>query len=257
MGQSAMERQHRIDSGMSFDIRSWMKAMGLGQDNLFQSAPSLQEQPQPSLPASDTIPNLPLAQYDPPITSLLPGVRDGLTFIGSSLPSLDTYSPILPTQFRSGPRQSRPQSPEEGGYAVPQPKSLIDTSRGGAWDFIVPGGSGRTETGGTHGGKPAVDIFAPEGTPIVAPVDGTSSPANYPLGGNATTIRGDNGRFYYLAHGQRPFVGGRIRRGQVIGYVGRTGNARNTPAHLHYAVATNATYFGQWNGSGDLDPADN
>jgi hypothetical protein len=124
----------------------------------------------------------------------------------------------------------------------------------GTWDKIVPGGRGQTVRGGTHGGYPAVDIMANEGTPIYSPVDGVSAPGQYPLGGNATTITGSNGRSYYLAHGQRPFVGGQVKRGDVIGYVGRTGNAAGGPAHLHLAMATNPTVFNQRNGSGDLDP---
>jgi murein DD-endopeptidase MepM/ murein hydrolase activator NlpD len=125
---------------------------------------------------------------------------------------------------------------------------------GGQWDHLVPGGQGRVESGGTHGGHPAIDIFANEGTPILAPADGVSEPGTYPLGGNATTIRGANGRFYYLAHARDPMRAGPIRKGDVIGYVGRTGNAARTSAHLHFAIASDPSAFERFNGSGDLDP---
>jgi murein DD-endopeptidase MepM/ murein hydrolase activator NlpD len=125
---------------------------------------------------------------------------------------------------------------------------------GGQWDHLVPGGQGRVERGGTHGGHPAIDIFAPAGTPIRAPADGVSSPGQYPLGGNATTLRDDQGRWHYFAHAQAPMRGGPVKKGDIIGYVGNTGNARGTASHLHYATATSADAFERFNGSGDLDP---
>jgi murein DD-endopeptidase MepM/ murein hydrolase activator NlpD len=119
---------------------------------------------------------------------------------------------------------------------------------------IVRGGlsSSYWTSGGTHGGHPAADIFAPAGTPIYAPVGGTAMPGVYPAGGNAVTIRGDDGRFYYMAHGKVPFAGGRIEAGQAIGQVGNTGNAASTASHVHFAIATKEDYFNQWNGSGDV-----
>lgn len=128
------------------------------------------------------------------------------------------------------------------------------TNSGGQWGHIVPGGTGRVELGGTHGGKPAVDIFAAAGTPIYAPADGVSSPGTYSLGGNATTIQGADGRWYYFAHAQAPMMGGSVRKGQIIGYVGNSGNARGTAPHLHYAVASRPEYINMWNGSGDITP---
>ena len=60
-----------------------------------------------------------------------------------------------------------------------------------------------------------------------------------PLGGNKLWVRspGDNWSYYY-AHlaGYAPGIanGTRVKKGQVIGYVGNTGNARTTPPHLHF-----------------------
>jgi murein DD-endopeptidase MepM/ murein hydrolase activator NlpD len=125
---------------------------------------------------------------------------------------------------------------------------------GGQWDHLVPGGQGRIERGGTHGGWPAIDIFAKAGTPILAPTDGVSEPGQYPLGGNASTLRGSDGRFYYFAHAQAPMRGGQVKKGDIIGYVGNSGNAARTASHLHFAVATNPSVFDRYNGSGDLDP---
>lgn len=107
-------------------------------------------------------------------------------------------------------------------------------------------------SGGTHGGSPAADIFAPKGSPIYAPVGGTSMPARYRDGGEATIIQGDDGKYYYMAHGNVPFAGGRVEAGQRIGEVGDSGNARGTSPHLHYAIASNPGIFDQRNGSGDI-----
>lgn len=87
----------------------------------------------------------------------------------------------------------------------------------------------------------AIDILAPRGTPVVAVDDGplvklfTSKP------GGLTVYQFDrDGRLaYYYAHLDRYADGVQegmaLRRGDVIGYVGTTGNARGTP-HLHFAV---------------------
>ena len=107
-------------------------------------------------------------------------------------------------------------------------------------------------SGGTHGGYPAADIFAPAGTPIYAPVGGLSSPGYFPLGGNTTTLKGEDGRYYYFAHAQTAMVGGQVTQGQQIGKVGNTGNAASTAAHVHFAIASSPGVFGQRNGSGDI-----
>lgn len=105
---------------------------------------------------------------------------------------------------------------------------------------------------GTHGGHPAADIFAPRGSPIYAPVGGTLQPGSGALGGNYAILVGDDGRAYYFAHGNVPFASGRVERGQQIGEVGNTGNARNTASHLHFAIASRPDLFGDLNGSGDI-----
>ncbi len=105
---------------------------------------------------------------------------------------------------------------------------------------------------GTHAGGPAADIFAPIGTPIQSPVGGTLQPGSDGKGGNWAILSGDDGRYYYFAHGNVPFVGGRVEGGQQIGQVGDTGNAKGTSPHLHYAIATSPGVFSARNGSGDI-----
>ena len=88
----------------------------------------------------------------------------------------------------------------------------------------------------------ALDIMAPRGTPVVAVDDGTIARLFTSKPGGLTIYQYDPAKklAYYYAHldrfasGLRP--GGRVKRGQVIGYVGSTGNARADAPHLHFTV---------------------
>jgi murein DD-endopeptidase MepM/ murein hydrolase activator NlpD len=89
----------------------------------------------------------------------------------------------------------------------------------------------------------AIDIMAPEGTPVVAAADGTIEKLFDSKGGGGITvyIRSPDQRWtYYYAHlqGYAPGLaeGQKVRRGQVIGRVGHTGNANPAGPHLHFAI---------------------
>ena len=88
----------------------------------------------------------------------------------------------------------------------------------------------------------ALDILAPRGTPVVAVDDGTVAKLFKSVPGGLTIYQFDpSGKLaYYYAHLDRyaPGVkqGEKVRRGQVIGYVGSTGNARADAPHLHFTV---------------------
>lgn len=80
-----------------------------------------------------------------------------------------------------------------------------------------------------------VDMMAPTGTVLVAVVSGQFQRRTNRLGGNAVWLLGDNGSKYYYAH-LSSWEGDsrRVAQGEVIGYVGTTGNA-STP-HLHFEI---------------------
>lgn len=88
----------------------------------------------------------------------------------------------------------------------------------------------------------AIDIMAPGGTPVLAAADGTIHRLRTGgLGGVTLYQIGTDGRtMYYYAHLQRYAAGVRdgtpVRRGQVIAYVGDTGNAGAGNYHLHFSV---------------------
>lgn len=88
----------------------------------------------------------------------------------------------------------------------------------------------------------AIDIMAPRGTPVLAVVDGPVEKLFDSKQGGLTIYQFEpSGKFaYYYAHLDRyaPGVveGKALRQGEVIGYVGSTGNADPKAPHLHFAV---------------------
>jgi murein DD-endopeptidase MepM/ murein hydrolase activator NlpD len=88
----------------------------------------------------------------------------------------------------------------------------------------------------------AVDIMAPRGTPVLAVVEGNVAKLFKSDPGGLTVYQFDNEReyCYYYAHLDRyaPALqeGMLLRRGDVLGYVGSTGNADPSAPHLHFAM---------------------
>ncbi|MBW3591588.1 MAG: M23 family metallopeptidase, partial [Actinobacteria bacterium] len=134
-----------------------------------------------------------------------------------------------PVETDQGPSASGLYCPVDG------PVSFTDT-------FGAPRSGGRSHQG--------VDMFAARGTPVAAITDGTiTRRSSSTLGGLYIYFKGSNGTEYFYTHLQgfsdAP-VGGQIKGGTHIGYVGNTGNARGTPPHVHFEVAPA--------GSGTINP---
>jgi hypothetical protein len=86
-----------------------------------------------------------------------------------------------------------------------------------------------------------VDIFASFGTPIVAVADGrVYRVGTLPISGNRLWLRDKRGYRYFYAHlsdfAAAAYNGADVHAGEVIGFVGNTGDAEPTPAHLHFEV---------------------
>jgi murein DD-endopeptidase MepM/ murein hydrolase activator NlpD len=97
-------------------------------------------------------------------------------------------------------------------------------------------GAARSE-GRHHEG---IDIFAPRYTPIRSTTRGIIEKKGWNrLGGRRVTVLGPGGYHHYYAHLEEygDFdEGDAVDVGDILGYVGDSGNAINTPTHLHYGI---------------------
>jgi len=90
---------------------------------------------------------------------------------------------------------------------------------------------------------PGLDFTAPIGTPIYAAADGVVKDAGFNTGGYGNRVVVNHGFGYETLYAHmvriKARVGTRVKRGEVIGYVGSTG--KSTGPHLHYEVHKNGT----------------
>lgn len=119
--------------------------------------------------------------------------------------------------------------------------------RGELWDSFSDSRGSRSHR--------AIDIMAPRGRPVLATEDGIVAKVfQSRLGGRAIYQYGSEGRYtYYYAHLDRFAesleAGDPVRRGQVIGYVGSTGNASDDAPHLHFAIYRMLSKGRWWRGA--------
>jgi murein DD-endopeptidase MepM/ murein hydrolase activator NlpD len=138
------------------------------------------------------------------------------------------------TQPRSGTRQLAGRRSTAGWTLAG------DTRAGGfVWPVHGPISSGFGPRGGGEF-HPGIDIAVPSGTPIHAAAAGRVTTAGYSGGyGNLVVIQHEGP--YATAYGHQSrlevYVGEAVQQGQLIGYVGTTGNS--TGPHLHFEVRIN------------------
>jgi murein DD-endopeptidase MepM/ murein hydrolase activator NlpD len=124
-------------------------------------------------------------------------------------------------------------TPAAPSLAIPvqgvAPRAIVDS-------WHAPRGRGRKHEG--------IDIFAARGTPVVSPVTGIVTMVGQDrLGGNVVRVLGPGRQVHYFAHLDRIAPIRRwdvVEAGNVVGYVGNTGNARGASPHLHYGIYTAA-----------------
>ena len=118
--------------------------------------------------------------------------------------------------------------------------------------------SDRRGSGRTH---EAIDILAPMNTPVVAVQDGTIARLFLSKAGGITVYQFDpEGRYcFYYAHLDHYAEGLRegqtVKKGQVLGYVGVSGNAPKQTPHLHFAIFRLTQDKHWWEGT-PIDPYD-
>jgi murein DD-endopeptidase MepM/ murein hydrolase activator NlpD len=171
----------------------------------------------------------------------------------------DRPRPQDPSRPRPAPQAPRPQQPTQprapepqSGDAIPggpvrvAPEVSANLSAGG---YVFPvfgpvsfgdsfGGPRPNIPGGWHHGE---DIFAPLGTPVLAVADGTLHTIGFtPIGGYRLWLRDESGNEFYYAHlaAYSPLAveGRSVEAGDVIGFVGDTGDAEGGSPHLHFEI---------------------
>jgi murein DD-endopeptidase MepM/ murein hydrolase activator NlpD len=147
--------------------------------------------------------------------------------------------PVLPLPTGLHPKLTA------GGYVFPVygPVSFVDTF--GAFRGDVPGN--------WHHGD---DVFAPLGAPILACADGIVFSVGWnDIGGNRLWLRDAQGNEFYYAHlsAFSPLArnGLHVKAGEVLGFVGNTGDASGTPTHLHFEIHPSSLIFMGYDGAVD------
>ena len=142
---------------------------------------------------------------------------------------------------------SRTQQPPPGGFTHTPPIRAETKAEllSGQYVFPVVGGARysddfggpRAETGQHQG----IDLFSANGTPLVAVHDGTLFRVGWNrLGGWRLWLDDGQGNYFYYAHlsaySDLAQDGAKVKAGDVIGYMGDTGDAKGTPFHLHFEM---------------------
>jgi len=203
----------------------------------------------------DSVPDSP--SPDPGSAPSAPGAATPSADGSSNAPPAGRALPTAPAV----PATPRATTPYSGAYAPPvsgagaapslgvprrDPGGVMGVASTQGYAFPVLGdgisygddyGDPRAGTGWHHG----TDLFGPMGTPIVAVADGTLSKVGVnTLGGNRLWLTDDAGNEYYYAHlsayAPGTVDGARVRAGQVIAFLGNTGQAITTPPHLHFEI---------------------
>ena len=138
---------------------------------------------------------------------------------------------LQPELFRSGEYSLSVSVGPSLGFPVPG----TTAKAGSFWGASRDGGKRRHE---------GIDIFAPKLTPVVAGGDGVVTGVQETrVGGKVVWLRLLNKSvtlYYAHLHKQMVSKGQTVKKGETVGVVGNTGNARNTQSHLHFGVYTDA-----------------
>ncbi len=136
---------------------------------------------------------------------------------------------LQPELYRSGEYELSVSVGPSLGFPVGNNKGKV----GSFWGASRDGGK-RSHEG--------IDIFAPKRTPVVAAADGVVTGVKEAgIGGKVVWLKvNDKDVTLYYAHLDKQLVreGQFVKKGEVLGLVGNTGNAKHTPSHLHFGVYT-------------------
>lgn len=164
--------------------------------------------------------------------------------------------PDVPTEFYDDANQNTNVSPQQPALSQQPPpsdagNSLLIPVAGVKAEQLTDTFTASRSSGRVHN---AIDIMAPQGTPVLAATDGKILKFHDSVPGGITIyqLSADNKYILYYAHLQKRAdmlkEGDVVRRGAIIGYVGDTGNSGAGNFHLHFALwpATDPKRF--WEG---------
>jgi len=187
------------------------------------------------------------------------GIVDGMIYTGTRL-------------FLDGPAFVATGTDEESTYVVNRGDRLADIARaygvslselvsrngisnpnliragqnlaipsGKRWHCPVPGASFFNDWGFPRGGGSRYhegnDLFLDHGAPVLAPTAGSVEHLEGSIGGKQFILQGKDGVRYIGSHMSNYGSSGEVSGGQIVGYVGTTGNAQGTKPHLHFGMA--------------------
>ncbi len=153
--------------------------------------------------------------------------------------------------------------PKQGGPQESVPLMLHPKLTAGRYVFPVYGASSYIDTYGAarsdvtyHHGD---DIFGQLGQPLIAVADGTVFSVGWnKVGGNRLWILDQQGNQFYYAHlsafSTAATNGAHVKAGQVVGFMGNTGDAEGTPVHLHFEVHPVSLLYLGYDGAVDPTP---
>lgn len=191
--------------------------------------------------AAPVVTNQLAAPSEQPATTAAPAApsQSASATTSAPLPAAPAPQPATPTPTTprpvTTPATTAPPSNGGGGGG-----SGGGGGGGGGMVCPVRGGSAYSDTWGASrsGGRShqGVDMLGSSGQSLVAVVSGTVQFKQTNLGGNSVWLTGNNGTRYFYAH-LSGFAGSSrsVSAGEVIGYMGATGNANGT-VHLHFEV---------------------
>ena len=151
-----------------------------------------------------------------------------------------------PAKDKPGPKAKAPE-PAPGFPPTREPPEVTPKLTAGGYVFPVYGPSSFVDTYGAPRGDVSSgwhhgdDIFAPLGAPVLACASGTVFSVGWnKVGGNRLWLRDGQGNLFYYAHlsAFTPLAvnGNKVNAGDVLGFVGSTGDAQGTPTHLHFEI---------------------
>lgn len=138
----------------------------------------------------------------------------------STIPPTDTVVPTPSVPPVSSVPVAPPADPT-GPWLCPLPVGKFTN------DWAQPRSGGRRHEG--------IDMLAPRGTPVIAPFAGVVKKSSSATGGLTFNLKAEDGYTYVGMHLSANVADGPVRAGEVVGYVGATGNAHGTN-HLHFEI---------------------